>query len=241
MQRCTISLRQNEVRIIIGRKDAEMKIQLNVPYAEKDAAKVAGAQWDAQNKKWYLWDQNKIDAVTRWLPDGDIYNLFVTKTLYIVKGWRTCWKCGQSIPVYAIGVDSFAAKGDDGTWHFNGHFTLINGIERYSYEANEKIARLTDGCLKLHYSKTVETKYLMNLCPSCGAPQGDNYLYEEIDSVFAPATIADAENLEIYRTPLAFDIGLKGSVFSMYADGKDTNKLIWEYARKSVHPSNRQI
>ena len=30
------------------------KIYLNVPYAEKDAAKALGAKWDAAKKKWYV-------------------------------------------------------------------------------------------------------------------------------------------------------------------------------------------
>lgn len=33
---------------------ADSKIYLNVPYAEKDAAKALGARWDAANKSWYI-------------------------------------------------------------------------------------------------------------------------------------------------------------------------------------------
>jgi Domain of unknown function (DUF5710) len=29
------------------------RIDLNVPYAEKDQAKVDGAQWDTENRTWY--------------------------------------------------------------------------------------------------------------------------------------------------------------------------------------------
>ncbi|MGY6274187.1 DUF5710 domain-containing protein [Methylomonas sp. MgM2] len=32
----------------------ESKTYLNVPYAEKDAAKARGARWDPTNKKWYV-------------------------------------------------------------------------------------------------------------------------------------------------------------------------------------------
>ena len=31
-----------------------MRVNLNVPYAEKDAAKAAGARWDAARKCWEL-------------------------------------------------------------------------------------------------------------------------------------------------------------------------------------------
>jgi len=33
---------------------AKQKQYLNVPYAERDAAKAAGAKWDPEKKKWYV-------------------------------------------------------------------------------------------------------------------------------------------------------------------------------------------
>ena len=209
-----------------------MKIQLNVDYSEKDEAKVLGAQWDSMNKKWYLWDYKKIDSLKKWIPDSDIYDVFITDSLYIIEGFRRCWKCKQSIPVYAIGAEKFAYKCDDGSWKFSSSFHLINHIERYSYAVHEKIMKVTAGCLQLHFSKTVEMRYLMNLCIACDAPQGDNYLYDEIDAVFAPESAEDAANMKIHKIPLDFDIGLKGELFSCWADGNDTNTLIWNYAVK---------
>ena len=35
------------------------KIYLNVPYANKDEAKKMGSRWDAEKKKWYIFDNNK--------------------------------------------------------------------------------------------------------------------------------------------------------------------------------------
>lgn len=32
----------------------DSKLYLNVPYAQKDAAKALGARWDAATKKWYV-------------------------------------------------------------------------------------------------------------------------------------------------------------------------------------------
>jgi len=37
------------------------KSYLNVPYAEKDAAKALGAKWDAGKKKWYA--PNEVDLL----------------------------------------------------------------------------------------------------------------------------------------------------------------------------------
>ena len=45
------------------KKEKEMessnKIYLNVSYAEKDEAKSKGARWDANKKKWYIFDDNQ--------------------------------------------------------------------------------------------------------------------------------------------------------------------------------------
>jgi len=45
---------------------AESKIYLNVPYAQKDAAKALGARWDAANKKWYVPAGKDITLFAQW-------------------------------------------------------------------------------------------------------------------------------------------------------------------------------
>lgn len=42
---------------------------LNVPYAEKDAAKALGARWDATNKKWYVPVGKNIEPFAQWQTD----------------------------------------------------------------------------------------------------------------------------------------------------------------------------
>lgn len=47
------------------------KIYLNVPYAEKDAAKALGARWDAAQKKWYAPDSADIMQFSKWHTPAD--------------------------------------------------------------------------------------------------------------------------------------------------------------------------
>ncbi|AEG01540.1 DUF5710 domain-containing protein [Methylomonas methanica] len=42
---------------------------LNVPYAQKDAAKALGARWDAANKKWYVPIDKDVAPFAQWLCD----------------------------------------------------------------------------------------------------------------------------------------------------------------------------
>lgn len=45
------------------------KTYLNVPYAQKDAAKALGARWDPANKKWYVPAGKDIAPFAQWHSD----------------------------------------------------------------------------------------------------------------------------------------------------------------------------
>jgi exodeoxyribonuclease VII large subunit len=51
------------------------RIDLKVPYAEKDQAKIHGAQWDTENRTWYAPAGTDLRNLKRWLPNG-----FLTET-----------------------------------------------------------------------------------------------------------------------------------------------------------------
>ncbi|WP_445367160.1 DUF5710 domain-containing protein [Methylomonas sp. BW4-1] len=61
---------------------ADAKTYLNVPYAEKDAAKALGARWDAAVKKWYVPANKDVALFVKWqvesglgqLPNGEAKN-----------------------------------------------------------------------------------------------------------------------------------------------------------------------
>jgi Domain of unknown function (DUF5710) len=44
------------------------KTYLNVPYAQKDAAKALGARWDAARKKWYISAVMDVTLFAKWQP-----------------------------------------------------------------------------------------------------------------------------------------------------------------------------
>ncbi|CAG1021541.1 DNA primase TraC [Methylococcales bacterium] len=49
---------------------ADSKTYLNVPYAQKDAAKALGARWDAARKKWYAPSGVDIALFVQWQHDN---------------------------------------------------------------------------------------------------------------------------------------------------------------------------
>ena len=52
------------------RHPAKENIWLDVPFADKDAAKEAGARWDREEKRWYAPKGADLDLVRAWLPAG---------------------------------------------------------------------------------------------------------------------------------------------------------------------------
>jgi 5-methylcytosine-specific restriction endonuclease McrA len=47
---------------------SQNRVYLNVPYAEKDAAKQLGAKWDAKAKRWFIAPELQSDSFAQWLP-----------------------------------------------------------------------------------------------------------------------------------------------------------------------------
>jgi len=52
---------------------ATERTDLDCPFAQKDAAKAAGARWDADTRKWYVPPGADLDAFRRWLPASRTY------------------------------------------------------------------------------------------------------------------------------------------------------------------------
>jgi hypothetical protein len=46
-----------------------MRIDLTVPYAEKDQAKRWGAKWDAARRTWYIENVQNLAPLMRWMPE----------------------------------------------------------------------------------------------------------------------------------------------------------------------------
>ena len=45
-----------------------MRVNLAVPFSEKDDAKRKGARWDAARKTWYIENVDDVGAFRKWIP-----------------------------------------------------------------------------------------------------------------------------------------------------------------------------
>lgn len=46
-----------------------MRIDLTVPFSEKDIAKSRGAKWDMDKKVWYVVDHPRLELFLKWIPE----------------------------------------------------------------------------------------------------------------------------------------------------------------------------
>ena len=53
----------------MGADNSPMRVDLKVPYPEKDTAKALGARWDAAKRIWYVKDVSDLTPFSRWIPD----------------------------------------------------------------------------------------------------------------------------------------------------------------------------
>jgi hypothetical protein len=96
---------------------ANSKIYLQVPYAQKDAAKALGARWDATHKKWYIPADKDVTPFAKWQPETVALELSVTG----VKGVSAQATAPKSRPspgaiTYPTSKDFVPYSGEEPPW-----------------------------------------------------------------------------------------------------------------------------
>ena len=80
---------------------AKPRIDLTVPFAEKDEAKRLGARWDSERKVWYVPDGIDASAFRRWLPSEPDISVRSSR-YFIAQTTKSCWKCSKHTSVYGF-------------------------------------------------------------------------------------------------------------------------------------------
>ncbi len=94
---------------------ANSKTYLNVPFAQKDAAKALGAKWDPANKKWYAPANIDIALLSKWHSD---VSSTPPKTISKLKARATASKdITLGVTTYAQDSHFVAYGGDKPPWN----------------------------------------------------------------------------------------------------------------------------
>ncbi len=204
-----------------------MRLYLNVPYGEKGEAKTLGAKWDPRVKKWYTdSDPDHYVRFAKWILRESDDVLIATEYLHIIEGVRPCWKCGRPTRVVGLGFGEFIhifGEPDDPQYEFIEDYLDPGQEVHLAWAQEEEIPPRLLRYLKEHYSvrtgysKTVGESCFANHCDSCGAMQGNWFLFGEPDSPLSSEAegnelVERMRGLKIYAIPIEDNLQLNWDV-----------------------------
>ena len=82
-----------------------MRVNLKVPFAEKDEAKKLGARWDAARKIWYVENKPDMAPFARWAPvkNQQAASMVIVGSAYVEQArvcdclpWDVCARCAPT-------------------------------------------------------------------------------------------------------------------------------------------------
>lgn len=189
-----------------------MRVDLNVPYAQKDEAKKLGARWDRDGRVWYVPDGVDPKPFARWLPRRIDFNLRAVEA-YLVRSPARCWCCSEPFTAVAfLMAPGFQVRDYDEDEN-GGAVEIWPRQEEWSFahyvtDFPPAIVSLLKSEAPLYrpaFSKTTQATYWANHCPSCKMFQGDFNLFEEPGSAFLPMSIEHIRRMKATRLAMPFE------------------------------------
>ncbi len=215
-----------------------MSLLIDIPYCDKDEAKLLGAKWNPELKKWFIKNKSDYPKFSKWIVKGEGYTTILCDYFYIVLGVRKCFKCHKLTNVMCFAVKNFLLMGKSQNefdfpyeyFHNDVHISpIIKSLpEGFLGFLNDKYKFYFD------FSKTTGDSYFANHCDHCGMIQGNYYLFEEPDSPFYVDSVECASELNLFKIKLKYDlicdldfsIGSDDYLIEKYAKLHDTDIVI---------------
>lgn len=181
--------------------------------------------------------------------------------LYIATANRTCFKCNKQTLVIALisPYSIYMDKDDDHVYFYDNDgrpldyydeekdwYYLYSNEDYYEYNMKffcyidtlpEKFSTFLKEKYNFYYEYSNATKsyYYGNHCTHCHVLQGDNYLFEEADSIFNINSIQKAKNITLLKLylPEAIQINCRYLISDpVIKDSEPTgNHLLLEYSK----------
>jgi hypothetical protein len=77
------------------------RIDLKVPFGDKEEAKRLGARWDPRGKLWYVPDGVDAAPLWKWLPVPEEPNVRAS-SYFLATTTRGCWRCEAATRVFGF-------------------------------------------------------------------------------------------------------------------------------------------
>jgi len=156
--------------------------------------------------------KKKIESIIDTISFDNSYNICITDTLYLIKGYRKCWgkQCNKEYPVYAIAANKFILKDETDTkvFYSNNTFTIFKSVQKF-----DKSFAIYLKDLQIFFDEKLN--YFANHC-TCGRYQKEEFLFsiENTDATFCRNITK--EDFEIIPIKLDHDILIKAEIFKEF-------------------------
>ena len=176
------------------------RIDLRVPFNEKEEAKRQGARWDTGQKVWYVpanVDPAPLQRCRHQPPTPNIR----APWYFLATTARECWRCAVLSPVVAIVLPAEHEEfyvGDDPAedhWQVAGMPVVLSYVG-YLSEPLAAPLRHRAPHYRIDFSQTIGRSYWMNHCEHCAAKLGDFDTVCEHGVGFSPRTTEQAATRE---------------------------------------------
>ena len=187
------------------------RVDLDIPFSDKDEAKQLGARWDSNWKVWYAPAGIGVLKFKKWIPtveEGRVRAPY----FFTLTTMTECWKCNEMTRVHAIGLPigheeyRVIEKVENltlGTWVPQNIVSILSYVDNVSESVKTKIEAFSTD-YKLAYSKQKQQWYLMNHCSRCGIKIGDHGLHGGTGKAFFFLNMNEALSINLRRHNLAF-------------------------------------
>ena len=208
------------------------RVDLQVPFKEKDEARKIGAKWDPDNKTWYVPRGLNLKPFSKWIP-LKTNNIHPTQNdyFYFVIGEGECSKCKKRTSLVAFGIPY--------RLHIDALTVLRNIKYLESYEVGDQSPSDSDPSeydsltlipevkgLPKELQQYLRTKYnyhkrkwgstYNNFCDYCGWEQSIYFTFDDAPGPFCILSPDNLKSLEFYRVELSGRIN--GFILGNYYD-----------------------
>jgi hypothetical protein len=189
------------------RGSAVARVDLWVPYADKDEVKQLGGRWDATTRTWYVPEELAVAPFTRWLPVPPAPNVRAPG-YFLAASSHACRRCGAIGAVHGFMLpadhETLLVNDDDTeAWERAFDPTLLSYIDWLAPAVAARMTALTPH-YRMAYSRFPGGFYWMNFCEHCSAPLGDHETFAEPGEGFLAFTLEDARRITLRHVPEPF-------------------------------------
>jgi hypothetical protein len=185
------------------------RVNLRVPFQDKDEAKRLGARWDASARTWFVPDELEPSRFKRWLTQDEEANVRAD-SYFIASSTRRCWRCGATSPVHGFllpaGHERLEVDDDedeDAIWERSEEPTLLCYLDWLAPGVVARVMALTRH-YRFGYSKETASFYWRNRCEFCDVPFGDHETFCEPGQGFLAFSREDARRITLHHVNEAF-------------------------------------